>query len=83
MCHAIETQSTNNGLWDRNVELRCDGAITIGTIVQILAPLPVRNLMSGDIPMVETTFPIIVIKYPQGGFRFHSNQLYTPRKQSP
>eukprot|EP00957_Ditylum_brightwellii_P007699 581882-Ditylum_brightwellii.AAC.2 len=51
-----------------NIELRDNGAITTGTIVQILASLPVRNLMSGDIPMVETIFPIIATKYPQGGF---------------
>ena len=68
LCYVMETRNVNNSLWDRNVELKDNGTITIGTVVRVLAPLPIQNLMSGDIPMIETTFPIIVMKHPQGGF---------------
>eukprot|EP00957_Ditylum_brightwellii_P091851 6993901-Ditylum_brightwellii.AAC.1 len=38
--------------------------ITIGTIFKILVPLPIKNLKSGDIPLVETHYPVIVMKHP-------------------
>ena len=64
LCYIMEARNTNTSLWDRNVELRDNGILTIGTYLRILAPKPITKMMSGDIPMIETQFPVIVMKPP-------------------
>ena len=46
-----------------------NGVITIGTIVTLLSPAPIRNMMANDIPMLESRFPVSVMKEPE---EFHS-----------
>eukprot|EP00957_Ditylum_brightwellii_P145234 11061570-Ditylum_brightwellii.AAC.1 len=60
----MESHSNNIHLWTRNPQLHDDETITVGTVFRILSPLPVKNYMSGDLPLVETYFPVIVMKYP-------------------
>ena len=60
----MESRTTNKSLWDHNIEYRDNGAITIGTFLRNVAPKRIKNLMSGDVPMVETRFPVIVMKRP-------------------
>lgn len=55
---------TNQNLWNRNVELRDNGSITVGSIVRFIAPLLVKTLMSGDIAMLETKFPLFLMTNP-------------------
>lgn len=64
LCYLMETRNTNTCLWDRNVELRDNGVVTMGTYIRVLAPKPIKSLMSGDIPMLETQFPVIVMRTP-------------------
>ena len=51
-------------LFERNLEYRDNGTISIGTYFRILSPLPIENNMRGDIPLVKTQLPIIVLKSP-------------------
>ena len=37
----------------------------MGNILRILDPFLTRNLMSGDIPMIEKNFPVMVTRHPQ------------------
>jgi hypothetical protein len=67
LCYVMEARNANTCLWERNVELRDNGTITIGTIVRVLAPLPIKKLMSGDLPMLETPYPVVVMLYPSRG----------------
>ena len=63
--YVMDACNTNTSLWDRNVELCDNRAVTMGMIVRILAPLPIHNLMSGYLPMSETQFPMVMMWHPQ------------------
>ena len=52
-------------MWKFNVELRDNGTVTIGTVFRILAPRPIENLMKGDIPLIESKFPAMVMNTPR------------------
>jgi hypothetical protein len=69
VCYLMETSDKNKDLWMRNPTLRDDGAITIGTVIRIISPEPVTRLMAGDIPMLETRLPVIVMKRPRELFQ--------------
>ena len=60
----MEARNCNNMLFERNLEYRDNGTISIGTYFRILSPLPIENNMRGDIPLVKTQLPIIVLKSP-------------------
>eukprot|EP00957_Ditylum_brightwellii_P104921 7996825-Ditylum_brightwellii.AAC.1 len=62
--YLVKSRNANNHLWTHNPQLRDDGTITMGTIFGILAPLPIMNYMSGDIPMVELCYVVIVMCCP-------------------
>ena len=55
-------------LWYRNVKLHYNGTIEIFIIVRVLSPISILNLMSGDLPIIETQFLIVVVKFPNQGF---------------
>ena len=57
------TNESNKRLFHRDLLLRDNGVITIGSYLQILAPLPVKRTMSG-IPLVESYFPAIAMESP-------------------
>ena len=62
--YLMESKNSNNVLFDRNMEHRDDGTITIGTFVRIMAPQAIENRMNGDVPLVKTPHPLIVMKRP-------------------
>jgi len=62
--YLMEARSTNTSLWERNVEFRDNGVISVGAIIRIIAPQPITSMMNGDIPMVQTPFPVIAMKFP-------------------
>ena len=64
LVYVMESRNTNNKLWSRNPQLRDDGEITIGSIIRFISPLPIKTLMAQDIPMLETRFPVVVMKNP-------------------
>eukprot|EP00957_Ditylum_brightwellii_P163173 12424996-Ditylum_brightwellii.AAC.1 len=61
--YMMESRNSNNLPWQRNTQLHDNGMITIGAIFIILVPLPIENLMSGNTPIVETCYPVIVMKH--------------------
>ena len=38
--------------------------ITTGNTILILTPNPTKSIMSGDIPLIKTKFPVIEMKKP-------------------
>jgi hypothetical protein len=64
LLYLMEANGSNNMLFERNLEFRDDGTISIGTFFRILAPLPIENNMRGDIPLVKTQLPVIVMRPP-------------------
>ena len=64
LVYLMEGTNKNTNLWRNNVELRDNGIITIGTILRITAPLPIDSYMRGDIPLIQTHYPAIVLHTP-------------------
>ena len=64
LVYIMETRTQNRDLWKMNVEHRDDGKLTIGTVFRMLAPRPVESFMVGDIPLLVTKFPVIIMSVP-------------------
>ena len=64
LIYLMESKNNDNVLFDRNLEHRDDGTITIGSFVKIMAPQAIENRMNGDIPLVKTPHPSIVMTRP-------------------
>eukprot|EP00957_Ditylum_brightwellii_P059466 4514421-Ditylum_brightwellii.AAC.1 len=60
----MESKSSNTCLFDKNVQYRDNGTITIGTICRLLRSQPVSNFIN-DIPLVKTFEPLIALKHPR------------------
>ena len=58
------SKNTNTNLWLNNVELRDNGIVTVGTILRIVSPLPVTSYLRGDIPILQSNQPAIVLQQP-------------------
>ena len=63
-CYIMESRTENRYLWNHNVELRNNGAVTICAIFRLLAPRPIENVMVGDIPLLVSKFPARVMREP-------------------
>jgi hypothetical protein len=63
LCYLMETKTTNICLFDKNINYRDNGVITVGTIMSILAPQPITSSIN-DIPLMETHCPLIVMRRP-------------------
>ena len=40
------------------------GGISIGSVIRIFAPLPIEGYMSGDIPLLKTDYPAVLLQFP-------------------
>ena len=65
LIYLMEARNSNNNLFDQNMELRDNGTFSIGTFFRILAPLPIENTMNGDIPLVRTQNPLLILHSPK------------------
>ena len=63
--YLMEAKNSNKALFDRNLELRDNGTITIGSFVRIIAPQPIEDYMNGDIPLLKTSASLIVLLRPR------------------
>ena len=61
----MESKNSNKCMFDKNVELRDNGVISIGTFFQIISPHTIENKMRGDIPLLKTDIPLIVMTRPR------------------
>ena len=64
LIYLMQARNSNDQLFEDNKEWRDNGTFTIGTFFRILSPLPIENNMSGDIPLVKTQLPIVIMKPP-------------------
>lgn len=65
LAYLMEARNQNKQLWNSNLEWRDNGVISIGTIFCILGPRPIDNVMSGDVPMLQSDFPAVIMKPPK------------------
>ena len=61
VAYMMESKSTNQVLWNRNIEYRDNGTVTIGSIIRILSPRPVDGFMPNNVPLITTQFPVVVM----------------------
>ena len=64
LVYIMEATNQNNRLWLRNCNFRDNGAITIGSFFRFITPLPSTSRMHGDIPLLESRVPAILLKRP-------------------
>ena len=62
--YLMKSRSSNNQMFDRSLDFRDNGTITIGTFLRVIAPDAIEDHMNGDIPLIRTTSPLIVLKRP-------------------
>ena len=60
----VQARNTNDKLWNKNPQFRDNEVITVVTVFRIMNPLSVKKLMSDELSMIETRFPVIVMKIP-------------------
>ncbi len=65
LVYIMEARNQNPNLWNKNVNHRDSGAISIGSIIRFPSPLPITTYMRNDIPMMTSHVPSVLLKYPQ------------------
>ena len=73
LIYLMEARNKNQGFWSKNVNLRDNGAVTIGSFVRIPSPLPVESYMRCDIPLIVSHSPCILLKSPSRVPQFPMN----------
>ena len=64
LIYIMEARNKNQNLWSKNVNLRDNGAVSIGSFIRIPSPLPVESYMRCDIPLIVSHSPVILLKPP-------------------
>ena len=62
--YLMESRNSNNNMFERNLDFRDNGTITIGTFLRVIAPEAIEDYMNGDIPLIRTPCSLIVLKRP-------------------
>eukprot|EP00559_Dactyliosolen_fragilissimus_P002615 CAMPEP_0184868778 /NCGR_PEP_ID=MMETSP0580-20130426/31751_1 /TAXON_ID=1118495 /ORGANISM="Dactyliosolen fragilissimus" /LENGTH=333 /DNA_ID=CAMNT_0027369885 /DNA_START=200 /DNA_END=1198 /DNA_ORIENTATION=- len=63
LCYIMISNEKNRRLFHRDLLLRDNGTITIGSYLRIIAPLPVERNMQEN-PLIESFLPAIAMKHP-------------------
>ena len=65
LVYMMESNNVNNNLWQRNLQYRDDGMMTVGTIFRVFHALPIKKMMANEIPMLETRYSVVVMNFPR------------------
>ena len=63
-CYIMITNEMNNRILNRDIGLRDNGTLTIGSFLRLLAPYPIKRNMQG-IPLVQSMPPAVVMETPE------------------
>ena len=66
VAYVMESKSTNQVLWNRNIEHRDNGTVIIGSVIRIQSPRPIDGLMPNNVPLTTTQFPVVVMTRSKG-----------------
>ena len=64
LVYVMESRNQNSNLWNKNIHHRDNGALSIGSFFRFLCPLPIVTYMRGDIPMLRSHMPCVLLKFP-------------------
>ena len=70
----IEHGHRNKDLWSRDISIRDDGRLTIGSCISIMEPYPIEDYLAGDIPLLDSGFSSLVLKTPDDIPRVNINE---------
>ena len=59
------SKTINEGLWGKCLQYRDNGKLTVGNFIRVPSPMPIKNYMNGDIPMLFTYNPVYLLKAPK------------------
>ena len=62
--YIMEAKGLNQTIWHKQIELRDDGRLSMITIIWILAPRPVQNLMTNNMLLLLRHYPIFMMQDP-------------------
>ena len=63
LCYLMINREQNKRIFHRDLQLRDNGTVTIGTFMRVLAPHPIERTMQ-DIPMIRSDSPAVVLQTP-------------------
>jgi len=64
LVYIMEARNQNINLWQKNLN-HCDNrAISIGAIIRYACPMPIETYMRNGIPIIQSPFPAIILKFP-------------------
>ena len=64
LVYLMEARNQNTQLWSNNIQYRDNGAISVGSYLRIPGPYPIDTYMKNDIPMINSAFPLVLLKPP-------------------
>ena len=65
LCYVMEAHNTKLYIWEIYVELNDNIKVKIYMIICILTTLPIGNVISGYLPMIDIQFPEEVMRHTQ------------------
>lgn len=65
LVYVLEATNSNKNLWKMNTNHRDNGAIAVGSVIRLTCLHAVENYMRGDIPLVKTDMPAILLNTPR------------------
>ena len=65
LVYMMEARNQNMNLWTKNIQLRDNGAISIGSFIRVPCPMPIQQYMRCDIPLLTSPLPAILLKTPR------------------
>eukprot|EP00957_Ditylum_brightwellii_P138811 10580935-Ditylum_brightwellii.AAC.1 len=60
----MEACNMNQPLWQKNLNHRDNGAVSVGSIIRMMCPMLIESYMCNDIPIVQSPYPLILLKFP-------------------
>jgi hypothetical protein len=70
----MEAHNMNQSLWQKNLNHRDNGAVSVGSIIRMMCPMPIESYMRNDTPIVQSPYPVILLKFPTCLFAISMNQ---------
>ena len=61
----IEYGNRNEDLWSKDLTIRDNGGITIGTCLAVINPHPIEDYLAGDTALLDSSFSGLVLTSPQ------------------
>ena len=66
LVYVFVSRTSNLTIWNHNVTNRDNGNVSIGCFLRVVSPSPIVEYMRGEIPVMVTNNPLILLKPPIG-----------------